>query len=49
LRNTSSASSNSPAAARDELAAAGEFDVLLVNTSVEEVCRQMVMLITDDQ
>jgi guanylate kinase len=33
------------AAAREELAAAGEFDVSLVNTSVEEVCRQMVMLI----
>ena len=32
-------------AARDELAAAGEFDVLLVNTSVDEVCRQMVTLI----
>ena len=26
--------------ARQELAAAGEFDVTLVNTSVEEVCRQ---------
>jgi guanylate kinase len=33
------------AAARDELAAAGEFDVLLVNTSVDEVCRRMVALI----
>lgn len=33
------------AAARDELAAAGEFDVSLVNTSVDEVCRQMVTLI----
>jgi len=32
-------------AARDELAAAGEFDVTLVNTSVDEVCRQMVTLI----
>ncbi len=31
--------------AREELAAAGEFDVTLVNTSVEEVCRQMVTLI----
>jgi guanylate kinase len=33
------------AAARQELAAAGEFDMTLVNTSVEEVCRQMVTLI----
>jgi guanylate kinase len=33
------------AAARDELAAAGEFDVTLVNTSVQEVCRQLVTLI----
>ena len=33
------------AAAREELAAAGEFDVTLVNTSVDEVCRQMVTLI----
>jgi guanylate kinase len=33
------------AAAKEELAAAGEFDVTLVNTSVDEVCRQMVMLI----
>jgi guanylate kinase len=33
------------AAAKEELAAAGEFDVTLVNTSVEEVCRQMVTLI----
>ena len=32
-------------AARAELAAAGEFDVRLVNTSVEDVCRQMVTLI----
>ena len=32
--------------ARDELAAAGEFDVTLVNTSVTEVCQQMVTLIT---
>jgi guanylate kinase len=32
-------------AAREELAAAGEFDVTLVNTSVDEVCRQMVTLI----
>jgi guanylate kinase len=33
------------AAAEEELAAAGEFDVTLVNTSVDEVCRQMVTLI----
>jgi guanylate kinase len=32
------------AAAKEELAAAGEFDVVLVNTSVDEVCRQMVKL-----
>lgn len=37
------------AAARDELAAAGEFDVLLVNTSVDEVCRQMVTLIVGSE
>lgn len=37
------------AAAKDELAAAGEFDVTLVNTSVEEVCRQMVTLINSNQ
>jgi len=36
-------------AAREELAAAGEFDVRLVNTSVEEVCRQMVTLINSGQ
>jgi guanylate kinase len=35
------------AAAREELAAVGEFDVTLVNTSVDEVCRQMVTLITE--
>jgi guanylate kinase len=34
------------AAAKEELAAAGEFDLTLVNTSVSEVCRQMVMLLT---
>jgi guanylate kinase len=32
------------AAARAELAAAGEFEVTLVNTSVEDVCRQLVTL-----
>jgi guanylate kinase len=32
------------AAAREELAAAGEFDVTLVNTSVKDVCRQLVAL-----
>jgi guanylate kinase len=37
------------AVARDELAAAGEFDVTLVNTSIDEVCRQMVTLINGDQ
>jgi guanylate kinase len=37
------------AVAADELAAAGEFDVTLVNTSVEEVCRQMVTLINNNQ
>ena len=33
------------AVAREELAAAGEFDVTLVNTSVSDVCRQLVTLI----
>ena len=32
------------AAARNELAAADEFDVTLVNTSVQDVCRQLVGL-----
>ena len=31
-------------AAREELAAAGEFEVTLVNTSVQDVCRQLVAL-----
>jgi guanylate kinase len=35
--------------AKEELAAAGEFDVTLVNTSVQEVCRQMVTLIDSNQ
>jgi guanylate kinase len=35
--------------AKEELAAAGEFDVTLVNTSVEDVCRQMVTLINSNQ
>jgi guanylate kinase len=35
--------------ARAELAAADEFDVRLVNTSVEEVCRQMVTLLNRNQ
>ncbi len=35
-------------AAREELAAAGEFDVRLVNTSVQEVCRRMVTLLNRD-
>jgi len=37
------------AAAREELAAAGEFDVTLVNTSIAEVCRQMVTLVNGDR
>ena len=37
------------AVAREELAAAAEFDVTLVNTSVEDVCRQMVTLINSNQ
>ena len=36
------------AVAREELAAAGEFDVVLVNTSIDEVCRQMVTLINSN-
>ena len=36
-------------AARQELAAAGEFDHTLVNTSVQEVCRQLVTLINSYQ
>jgi guanylate kinase len=34
-------------AAREELAAADEFDERLVNTSVQEVCRQLVSLISN--
>ena len=30
--------------ATEELAARGEFDITLVNTSVEDVCRQLVTL-----
>ncbi|MBO0805679.1 MAG: guanylate kinase [Nocardiopsaceae bacterium] len=37
------------AVAKEELAAAGEFDITLVNTSVEEVCRQMVTLTNRNQ
>jgi guanylate kinase len=33
------------AAAEEELAAAGEFDITLVNTSVQDVCRQLIALI----
>lgn len=33
-------------AARDELAAESEFDITLVNTSVDEVCAQLVALMT---
>ena len=32
------------AAAQDELAAAGEFDITLVNTSVQDVCQQLLTL-----
>ena len=32
------------AAAEDELAAAAEFDITLVNTSVQDVCRQLIVL-----
>ena len=32
------------AAAEDELAAAAEFDITLVNTSVQDVCRQLIAL-----
>jgi guanylate kinase len=35
------------AVAREELAAAGEFDVTLVNTSVSDACRQLVTLINN--
>jgi guanylate kinase len=34
------------AAARAELAAGSEFDITLVNTSVDDVCRQLVSLVT---
>jgi guanylate kinase len=37
------------AVAKEELAAASEFDVTLVNTSIDEVCRQMVTLINGNQ
>jgi guanylate kinase len=37
------------AVAREELAAASEFDVTLVNTSIDQVCRQMVTLINSNQ
>jgi len=37
------------AVAKQELAAADEFDVTLVNTSIDEVCRQMVTLINSNQ
>jgi guanylate kinase len=37
------------AVAEEELAAVGEFDVTLVNTSVDEVCRQLVALVTSNQ
>ena len=37
------------AVAREELAAVDEFDVTLVNTSIDAVCRQMVTLINGNQ
>ena len=37
------------AVAKEELAAADQFDVTLVNTSIDEVCRQMVTLITSNK
>lgn len=37
------------ATAKEELAAADEFDVTLVNTSIDDVCRQMVTLIDSNQ
>ena len=37
------------AVAKEELAAASEFDVTLVNTSIDEVCRQMVTLVNSNQ
>jgi guanylate kinase len=37
------------AVAKEELAAASEFDVTLLNTSIDEVCRQMVTLINSNQ
>jgi guanylate kinase len=37
------------AVAKEELAAASEFDVTLVNTSIDGVCRQMVTLINSNQ
>jgi len=37
------------AAAEDELAAESEFDITLVNTSVEDVCDQLVRLIVAQQ
>jgi guanylate kinase len=36
------------AVAREELAAASEFDVTLVNTSIDEVCRQLVTLVNSN-
>jgi guanylate kinase len=37
------------AVAKEELAAASEFDVTLVNTSIDDVCRQLVTLINSNQ
>jgi guanylate kinase len=36
------------AVAKEELAAVSEFDVTLVNTSIDEVCRQLVTLINSN-
>jgi guanylate kinase len=46
-RNTESAAvmTQRLAAARTELAASGEFDITLVNTSVQDVCDQLVALL----
>src|SRR6185312_1268682 len=37
------------AVVKEELAAASEFDVTLVNTSIDEVCRQLVTLVNSNQ
>jgi len=45
LQKNGNKGSSSIAAAEDELAAAAEFDVTLVNTSVQDVCRQLIPLL----